>query len=1146
MPDTHAAKIIAASMGALQNERGLPALKSSYFSVEERSTRYWLEYLRKFSHNIRFYPTATGKKSGNWSGAFPSDELLTVLLDYMAATKGGHNPPSMVSNQQQVETVQQLMARPDMALLLSFLDILEHPQQQFHQLTEKHQQFYYRQVLGLTERAPVPDRCHLVVQLHEDTPSLTLEEGIGFNAGKDAEGKDLSYLTVQNSVINQATVSRVSTLTHFEALSIREIESSPPDASKFLLTHLYDADDGIEFPGAGGLTFGESELQDHERQRYPLMGFVITSPILWLKEGMRRIDVMFDQRFIVKARDIMHGKGSPEQWGKMSTWFDIVISTSEGPQALNRSDTIDERVSVSPVYSDEGFESGFTLQFNPLFPAIVAGDVAGNVSGDVAVDKTQNSPSISLSIKPHLVALTQYDELNDLEIEHITMNVQVEGAKALKLYNQSFNIDVNKPFEPFGSAPRLKSQLYFTHPELLSKTVVSASLNIEWLDKPVDFSRFYKPYSYYRYCEMNLPDATDYLSDIPTDSGVLDSDGNAKFCDQLTKEELLQEDCDCLLWPSSKVRLHASHHILLSQTLQPLFDTEQTRVHSTIDLSDVRFNEIVEQDYQQLPLEEADPLLWPQWFAMELSHNDFGHQDYSRVAEYFNYFNANRINNAAIEQASAEGQSNNTQTQPELIQVPPAYTPLINLMTLDYQATATIHVAQAGPGQRHQIQLIHPMGQQHLVNSKRAGPYPIVPSLAHNGYLYIGLANMPIPGQVNLYFQLEPIDNTNISSSSLLQWSYLDNHRWTKFLLGKGDPNGKRGAILQDATNELLDSGIISFDLPESATQDSQFMGENRVWLRATLVDSLTHSAAPFYSVIKGIYAQGVQLVFHSVDNADSHLEAPLPAQSVKSLVQADIRIASVEQPYPSFGGKVKENSQRFAIRASEQLRHKGRALTAWDYEHLMLSTFPELHSVRCVRSLAQQTGDSHQVDVVVVPKTHDPTMLQPKVPLYLKRHMHEFIASVAPGNTLINVADPIYESVTFDIQISIREGFDAGTQAKKLNTILVEVLTPWNVSSKNADNTPSPLQQDGCISSAAVVAFLETQISVDVILGLSAYRQNATGGREYYPGSVLCPRDSHTILVPARHHEINIFSTTNTIFQGVGAMEIELDYIVA
>jgi hypothetical protein len=59
--------------------------------------------------------------------------------------------------------------------------------------------------------------------------------------------------------------------------------------------------------------------------------------------------------------------------------------------------------------------------------------------------------------------------------------------------------------------------------------------------------------------------------------------------------------------------------------------------------------------------------------------------------------------------------------------------------------------------------------------------------------------------------------------------------------------------------------------------------------------------------------------------------------------------------PFPSFGGRETEDSSQFYKRVSERLRHKERAITIFDYERLVLESFPSIYKVKCVNHAGEK-----------------------------------------------------------------------------------------------------------------------------------------------------------------------------------------------
>lgn len=1437
--------ILNSNEGTRQSERGLPALDSSHFSVDERGMKYWFKYLKDFSKKINFFRTGDdGKPSGNWGNILPED--IDSLADYV------QGKPLPLEKREEMKA---LASRPDIALLAAFLKMMENPSRMYQNLTEKHKQFYYRNILGLKEKAAVEDSAHVIIKLHDNTPSMTLKKGTEFSGGKDSEGNELTYISTENSVLNKAEIANVYTMSNFmdERIYYDARGKVQSRQGNFLLTNLLDQENGLEVPETGGMIFGENHQLDPARQDYSEVGFSLSSPLLWLNGGNRVISLRFDENFKISFIEDIQKKSDDTEQSYLPfvflKWMSLSISTPEGMIPLKGRKVfsgykVDEDTDKVVEDYEINADGNCDLEFiedddNKHYTLRITLDT---LFFPVTAMERKSDPEIVFRVKPEYIDVDEennrikhnshyYSYMKSIRFEEAVLSVDSEKVNDFKLNNQQGVVDLAKPFEPFGYQPVRKSSFYFTHPELLSKEVDHMQLNCNWLDLPEQFDRKYQPYSYYRLSQTAEEDiaSSDYVdwdrlkpqnlidnisefskqhksfagkydslktqmdgSYVPGTFGTdvtmpetvkydgkditLSAKGHVSFKDTfeeikknlsdlledarscntylggvdlsssaiettipaLTNEsesyiKMLTTACTTLnnslvnpydkkypvvapkeptkpgpapsatipndstedgapatidnpnyqqektawdnnvtayntakttydnnlkAWNDNKVVWEAQNNynytqvsnwfnkikewinstnsnfssvetlkgflnsiiselknelknekvndeyvfkpvafenevttppttlyqlislvrhsltsqkysneaydrikefliwprpkVLLKMSCNPDGEGYETTVlaenmseNSTVlfDKADLDlFNSVSGEDYHSLPLDEPDPLDWPHWFSLELTKNDFGHKDFSQVAQFIAYKNMSRI-------APAD---KTTEALPA-IQVSEPWTPVINSMTLDYKSDVVVKgidtqhnnrdVKISVYDEKSVINLLYPLGYQNIKDASRGTLSSLVPIFEENGYLYIGVKNWQTPGQVNIYFQLEPVDGGNIESDARLQWNFLKGNKWIPFFKDQQDADGQYGVISMDTTNDLLDSGIVTFNLPQNVDLENTLMDSGVLWLRASLLNKSKNNKIPFYAQLRGIFPQGIKVQFEDRDNARDHLLAPLPAESIKDTVKVDTRIDSVIQPYDSFGGKAPEDSQTFAVRASEFLRHKGRAITAWDYEHLILSKFPELHLVRCVRTVR---GSKMGVDIVVIPKTYDPDMIQPKVPLFLKRQIEDYVETIANPNLDVQLVDPVYESVCFDIKLSITEGYDAGSELVKLNTLLVKALTPWNVTGNDGEVVQKHTIHSP-ISLAEVVSFLEGQDSVDNVLSVNAYRIGENNSFSSLSGYVLEPHDPRAILVPSRRQEIKVYSDKNAVNRGIGVMKIgSADFMVA
>ncbi|MEI8705576.1 hypothetical protein [Pseudoalteromonas sp. B62] len=112
--------------------------------------------------------------NGTWENLLPEPEKLAGLAQLLEHGNAD-------------EHIKQLASRPDMALLLTFIDLLQHSNAQFNQFVARHLDHFYGEVLRFEPLSESADSAHLVMSLN-NVDMLTLPAGTQFDGGKDAEG----------------------------------------------------------------------------------------------------------------------------------------------------------------------------------------------------------------------------------------------------------------------------------------------------------------------------------------------------------------------------------------------------------------------------------------------------------------------------------------------------------------------------------------------------------------------------------------------------------------------------------------------------------------------------------------------------------------------------------------------------------------------------------------------------------------------------------------------------------------------------------------------------------------------------------------------------------------------------------------------
>ncbi|HTN91160.1 MAG TPA: baseplate J/gp47 family protein [Sorangium sp.] len=185
--------------GTSQAGRALAALDPGYVSVDERTSAELLSFARAYGKELKYYG-AGGEPEGDWRD-FVGAELRPEDVAAFLRDPGKFTPEAAPE-----------LYRPHFVLFLAFLQLLEKSRAELNALTGRHLDFYYRQVLRMARRPPVPDRVSLIVELASRGRQVLLPAGTRLDAGPDSLGRARIYATDRDLVVNRTQVEKVSSL----------------------------------------------------------------------------------------------------------------------------------------------------------------------------------------------------------------------------------------------------------------------------------------------------------------------------------------------------------------------------------------------------------------------------------------------------------------------------------------------------------------------------------------------------------------------------------------------------------------------------------------------------------------------------------------------------------------------------------------------------------------------------------------------------------------------------------------------------------------------------------------------------------------------------------------------------------------------
>ena len=260
--------------------------------------------------------------------------------------------------------------------------------------------------------------------------------------------------------------------------------------------------------------------------------------------------------------------------------------------------------------------------------------------------------------------------------------------------------------------------------------------------------------------------------------------------------------------------------------------------------------------------------------------------------------------------------------------------------------------------------------------------------------------------------------------------------------------------------SDLSETGVVRFELPVETALATPYGPTGEVCLRVS-------GSAPggLGSKTVAIYPNAALVVREPEGESKVSAGVPVPAGTLLRLSPTVSAIASVSQPLPSFGGMTAESSEDFAVRVSERLRHKQRALTAWDYERLALAEEDSIFAAHCLPAARMvESGEvenaAGHVLVVVVPRVRPGDVLReddlpPRIPPSALERLQRSLSKVAALRARVEVREAIYVQLPIRCQLSIKKDCRAQTVVARVTQALQRSASGWLFDPEHARSVP-------------------------------------------------------------------------------------------
>jgi hypothetical protein len=1031
---------------------------------------------------------------------------------------------------QQLESLQQTAQRelniylteksdhePLMGLLIAFLKTFRFQQDHLNSFTSRHLDYYYHEVLEQKNEAAVPDSTHVSFTLNQETSPYFLPKGTRLLADVNEEGLESHYETLNDTWVSGAEIKSLQTLFISRNPDIN-FGSSYNLVSNIYYAPIANSKDGVGAPfvemDKSWPIVGEDQSVLSERQKTMVVGEVgmaISAPVLYLEAGVRKINlgIKVDKSTLKDLYVLLEDIASNDQV-KVANIYDNLLRNS-----IEIYGTTTDGWFKIEEYAGQLKESSIDMEITlgkempPLVP----------LSEETEVDSFPVKwPVIKILLRSGS-SIYAYSFLHSLKMREINIGVEVKSLQKLVLTNVAGDFNNNKPFPLFGAIPDKDSEILIGNREVFLKNVEKLEVDIEWNNLPDlegGFERYYNAYQNEKGEPLNI-----------------NNDSFKMKISALSHSQFFPEEKE-------------------NQQSLTLFQMDGERLSSITRFRNIEVEKLHLVSHCDEPIElqpyANDTQLGYLRLAMEEPKFAFGHTLFpSILAE------AIKHNTFATTQKTwwKRGKKFNLVPLPK-----EPYTPLVKRVSLNYTAKSTIHIVGQGresQADEHESQIFHltPLGYQAIFKNGISYGRQFLESYGSDGYLIIGLDNIKPGLPLNLMFDFSIEGNKTLETPISIRWFYLADNNYIQF---------KKEDFYYDTTFSFTTSGIVSLRIPEDINKNNTILPGDHYWLLVAARGN-----------VKNVLGRALQIKPHAVkvrwvDNGDpDHYAFLSNLPKIKSLVEAQPSITSVEQVGPFFGGHPKESESLLWARVSERLRHKGRAINIWDYERLVIQKFPEIRQVKCIGPYeVNETLEPGKVVVVVVTEHMSKQNLRPTAGINLLGNIQTYLKGLASEHVDLSVINPAYEWLKLSMKVILKPQMqnETGKYLSRLYQDIEDFICPWLLEGN--------IRIGGGFKKKDLFNFLNSRPYIDYLTSFSVVHVFEKKKQGTNDASILMetkyefdlldsanPKDQRDeiiasspwgILVPAQVHSIDFLNEVQFIKPqkvSIDRMSLETDFVI-
>ena len=859
---------------------------------------------------------------------------------------------------------------------------------------------------------------------------MELQKGINQHLIKQGSlfkgGKDVNGIEI-NYAADEETVINQATVKSLQAVFVQQNVKAGKSFETVYASSVANSEDGQGM-----------KLQSTNSEWFPFgnpykikeasLGFFIASHYLYLKEATRTITIqfIFGEAFSISQADLLNA-------------FNIELTGKKGWHPIT---------SYTTVVNNASKTISFIMKLEGDAPPIV-----GYTEKVHKEAYPTDLPIMRFILKNERYVFNVYKQLKSIQLNKINIDVFVEGVKDVIIQNDEGTLDPSKPFTPFGTQPKVGSSFIVGSKEIFQKKLTQLGLIIDWDDVPESLA--------------------DQL-----DEALHEYEGTLSYLDVKRKFHTVKT---FVLNKGKWQLLDLQKGIFIEDNLYNIiFDwtRPQSKYANKISQADIEHAVInitpggiqpTERNYDKNEAYSNNSV--DGFIKVDLNSPDFGHSAYPAALQ-----NAAQSVTVAVTGAGTANMTMKVSPTSTLPKEP--YTPTVKSFSINYKASGEIDLqtpSQASfKGKEGSFFHLSSFGFA-TINKSIQPVVSMLPVYENEGELYVGFENLLPSSTLKVLFQLADGTSNPLKEETLLTWYYLSDNTWLPF----------EKTALTDATKNFTQSGVVTFIFSEKINTGNLLFNPSLSWIKA-VVKNDTDAVCKLIS----IQAQAIKATLKTDKESNIYFKKLLPANSISKLLVADAAVKKISQPYDSFNGRLKEGNDQFYTRVSERLRHKQRAITAWDYEKIVLEQFPSVYKVKCINHTGLIPGKTNNnnkysetapgyVTVVTIPDMRNLSFknpLKPYTSIGLLTNIRDYLSRLTSPFVKLNVLNPKFEEVQFQFDVKITTPFDESFYIKQLSLDIEQFLCPW------AFDNEKDIEFGGKISKSVVLNYIEERHYVDYV----------------------------------------------------------------